>query len=183
MRILLSILVALAFLAGPATASDTDPPYRQVFQDAGQKHNLDWKLLAAIAKKESRFDPNAIGPNGARGMMQVLPETAIGLGVSLWDLTDPALGVDIGAQYFRRLLDVWLNEPGLDEDTRLHFAVAAYHVGPGRLKRLRKEAATRGLNGDRWRGHVEKMVAEDVAPGSAAYVSEVFATRRRYKDG
>lgn len=182
MRLLISVFAALAMLGATAQASDSEPPYRQVFLDAGEKHDLDWKLLAAIAKKESRFDPNAIGPNGARGMMQVLPETAIGMGVSLWDLTDPELGVDIGAQYFRRLLDVWLNEPGLDEETRLRFAVAAYHVGPGRLKRLRKEAAAQGLDRNQWKGHVEKMVAEDVAPGSAAYVSEVFATRRRYSD-
>lgn len=176
---LASLLIVLSTLTNPAAAAG-DLPFRHSFQEAGARYGLDWRLLAAIAKKESRFDPQAVGPNGARGMMQILPETALGMGVSIWDLTDPEKGIDVGARYVRRLLDVWLDEPGLDEETRLRFAVAAYHVGPGRLKRLRDEATARGLDRNRWRGHVERMVAEGVAPGSAAYVTEVFATRARY---
>ncbi len=181
MRVLLLLFMGLALTLGAQTAS-AEPPYKQIFQSVGQKHNLDWRLLAAIAKKESRFDPAAVGPNGAMGMMQVLPETAIGMGASIWDLDEPEGGIEIGAQYFRRLLDVWLNEPGLDEETRLRFAVAAYHVGPSRFKRLRSEASSRGLDRNRWRGHVEKMIADGVAPGSAAYVTDVFNTRARYRN-
>jgi len=181
MRILLSACLALSLLASATPASAfTEPPFRKVFQEAALKHGLDWRLLAAIAKKESRFNPNAIGPNGARGLMQVLPETALGIGANLWDLTDPVGGVDVGARYIRRLLDVWLDEPGLDEETRLQFAVAAYHVGPGRLDRLREQAKAKGLDPNRWHGNVEKMVAERVAPSSAAYVDDVFATRADY---
>ena len=180
MRVFLSVFLALGVLMG-ASGATAEPPYREVFEAAGEKHGIDWRLLAAIAKKESRFDPDAVGPNGARGMMQVLPETAIGMGVSIWDLTDPRQGVEIGALYFKRLLDIWLDEPHLDEETRLRFAVAAYHVGPGRLRRLRKEAGENGLDRNRWAGHVEKMVAKEVAPRSAAYVAEVFATRARYR--
>ncbi len=181
MRFFASVLLAFSLLISASPAS-AEPPFQKLFQDVGAKHDLDWRLLAAIAKKESRFDPEAVGPNGARGLMQVLPETALGMGASIWDLTDPEQGVEIGARYFRRLLDVWLDEPNLSDETRLRFAVAAYHVGPGRLKRLRQEAAAQGLDGDRWAGHVEKMVAEGVAPGSAAYVDEVFATRASYRD-
>lgn len=181
MRIIVSVFLALALLAGASPAA-AEPPFRHVFQEVGEKHGLDWRLLAAIARKESRFNPEAVGPNGARGMMQVLPETALGMGVNIWDLTDPAQGVDVGARYVRRLLDVWLDEPGLDEETRLRFAVAAYHVGPGRLRRLRDEAAAQGLDRNRWHGNVEKMVSDGVAPGSAAYVDEVFATRASYRD-
>jgi len=181
MRIIVSVLLALSILVSASPAS-AELPFRQVFQEVGAKHDLDWRLLAAIARKESRFDPMAVGPNGARGMMQVLPETALGMGANIWDLSDPEQGVEIGARYFRRLLDVWLDDPALDEETRLRFAVAAYHVGPGRFSRLRKEAEAHGLNSNRWDGHVEKMVADGVAPGSAAYVNEVFATRARYRD-
>jgi membrane-bound lytic murein transglycosylase MltF len=181
MRFIVAVLLTLSVLVSAVPAS-AEPPFQKLFQEVGAKHDLDWRLLAAIAKKESRFDPDAVGPNGARGMMQVLPETALGMGASIWDLTDPEQGVEIGARYFRRLLDVWLDEPNLSYETRLRFAVAAYHVGPGRLKRLRQEAVERGLDRDRWAGNVEKMVAEGVARSSAAYVDEVFATRASYRD-
>lgn len=99
-------------------------PYADLFARAGAAHHLDPALLAAVAKQESGFDPSAVSPAGAQGLMQLMPATAKSLGVS--DPFDPAQAVEGAA----KLLDQLLVRFG-----SIELALAAYNAGPGAVAR------------------------------------------------
>ncbi len=88
---------------------------------AARRHNLDPRLLAALVKHESGFDPDARSHAGARGLTQLMPATARGLGV---DADDPLENLDGGARYLREQLDRF---------GTVRLALAAYNAGPGRV--------------------------------------------------
>ncbi|MBC2932329.1 transglycosylase SLT domain-containing protein [Nocardioides sp. zg-1228] len=110
-----------------ATAPGAAPagtPYADLFQRAGSTRGVDPALLAAVARHESGFDPRAVSPAGAQGLMQLMPATARGLGVA--DPFDPAQAVDGAA----RLIGDLLTRFGSVE-----LALAAYNAGPGAVMR------------------------------------------------
>jgi len=84
-------------------------------------NRLDPQLLRAVMVAESAGDPNAVSTAGAQGLMQLMPGTAAGLGVT--DAFDPAQNVAGGARYLRAMLDRFGGD--------VRKAVAAYNAGPG----------------------------------------------------
>lgn len=98
-------------------------PYASLFIAAGKKYNVDPALLAAVAKVESQFNPNAVSSAGALGLMQIMPSTAASLRVNPMD---PPQAVDGAA----RLLQQNLQRFG---STSL--ALAAYNAGPENVKK------------------------------------------------
>jgi len=109
---------------GGAGDSTLTGPYADLFTAAGRRYGVDPALLSAVAKNESSYRPDAVSHAGARGLMQLMPATARGLGV---DAFDPKQAVDGAA----RLLSGYLGD--YDGDVRL--ALAAYNAGPGAVKR------------------------------------------------
>jgi len=109
----------------PATMRPTNAvagvPYADLFNAAGARYGISPRLLAAVAKTESGYDPRAVSPAGARGLMQIMPSTARSLGVA--DAFDPAQAVDGAA----RLLRGTIAEFG----GNLDLALAAYNAGSG----------------------------------------------------
>ena len=91
---------------------------------AARESGVEPALIAAVARAESGFDPRAVSPAGAQGIMQLMPATARGLGVR--DPFDPAESLHGGAQYLRLQLDRF-------GDPRL--ALAAYNAGPAAVAR------------------------------------------------
>jgi hypothetical protein len=104
-------------------AAVTGTPFDQLFAAAGARHGVSPALLAAVARAESSFNPRAVSPAGAQGLMQIMPATARGLGV---DPFDPAQAVDGAA----RLLAENQRRFGTVE-----LALAAYNAGPGAVQR------------------------------------------------
>ena len=102
-----------------------DTPFGAEITAAAKKHGIDPALLAGLVKQESGFDPNAGSPAGARGLTQLMPATAAGLGVT--DVLDPLQSLDGGAKYLRQQLDAFGGDV-----TR---ALAAYNAGPGAVQR------------------------------------------------
>jgi soluble lytic murein transglycosylase-like protein len=118
-RILPDTAVTTASLR-PATLSGLPGvPYANLFGQAAARYGLSPQLLAAVGKVESGYDPNAVSPAGAVGLMQLMPSTAAGLGVNP---SDPAQAIDGAA----RLLSRNLREFG-----SLPLALAAYNAGAG----------------------------------------------------
>ncbi|MBM7059206.1 lytic transglycosylase domain-containing protein [Pseudomonas sp. UL073] len=117
------VAAAPAPVAQPAALAGTQP-YEQLIAAAATAHDLPPALLHAVISVESGYDPRAQSPQGAAGLMQLMPATARELGVS--DVWDPAANVDGGARYLKRMLELFGND--------LSLALAAYNAGPGAVR-------------------------------------------------
>jgi hypothetical protein len=98
-----------------------------MFRRAAEVNNLDEKMLIAVAQKESRFNANAVSRSGAVGLMQFMPRTAAGLGLSVEQLYDAKTSIDYGAAYIGRNLE---NYGG-----NIDLALSAYNQGAGSVSR------------------------------------------------
>src|SRR5271163_3590134 len=88
------------------------------------RHHLDPDLINSVIHAESGFNPRAVSPKGAQGLMQLMPQTAARLGVA--DSFDPNANVEGGTRYLRELLERY--------DFDLIKALAAYNAGPQRVE-------------------------------------------------
>ncbi|KJS08304.1 MAG: hypothetical protein VR73_05605 [Gammaproteobacteria bacterium BRH_c0] len=123
-------------------------PWRENFASSASARNIPLHLLFALSRQESSFEPTIVSPSGARGLMQLMPPTALETarrhGVpyrGIQDLSDPARNIQLGSHYYRQMLDRFNNNRIL--------ATAAYNAGPGRVNSwLRQSAGT--LPYDAW---------------------------------
>jgi len=99
--------------------------FRAIASEKALKYNLDPQLVKAVIKAESNWNPNAISPKGARGLMQLMPSTAYELGV--FNSFDPEDNIDGGTRYLRYLLSRFNGD--------LSLALAAYNAGPARVEK------------------------------------------------
>jgi len=90
-----------------------------------KRHGLDPVLVWAVVSVESAFQPRAVSPKGAQGLMQLMPATARELGVA--DSLDPAQNLDGGTRHLRALLEQYKGD--------LKLALAAYNAGAGAVRR------------------------------------------------
>jgi len=104
----------------PPAASAPAPSPGELADAAADKYGLPRLLVRSVMAAESGFQPDAVSPKGAIGLMQLMPGTAQDLGV---DPRDPAQNVDAGVRYLNDLLDRY--------HRYLWRALAAYNAGPG----------------------------------------------------
>ena len=109
---------------GPAKPA---PPLTDVVATASAAYHLDPDLVNSVIHAESGFNPRAVSPKGARGLMQLMPGTASQLGVI--DSLDPQANVTGGSRYLRELLERY--------NFDLVKALAAYNAGPERVEQYR----------------------------------------------
>jgi soluble lytic murein transglycosylase-like protein len=88
------------------------------------KYDISPALLEALVWQESRWNPHAVSPAGARGLAQLMPGTARVMGI---DSHNPSANLEGGARYLRAQLDTF--------DGNIEKALAAYNAGPGRVER------------------------------------------------
>jgi Transglycosylase SLT domain len=103
-----------------ATRADIDG----IVKEIAAKYQLDPDFVASVIKAESNFNPHAISRKGARGLMQLMPQTANQLGVK--DAFDPQANVEAGTAHLTALLDQYHNDPIK--------ALAAYNAGAHRVQ-------------------------------------------------
>ncbi len=108
----------------PTAAQADQPPYRELVSAAASRYGVDAELITSVIAVESNFDPKAVSRKNARGLMQLLPETAARLGVK--DIFDPKENIDAGTRYLRDLLQMYNND--------LVLTLAAYNAGPDRVQ-------------------------------------------------
>lgn len=105
----------------PATAVAVVARAEHPIDTIARRHGVDPLLVRAVIRVESNFDPRAVSPKGAAGLMQLMPETAMRYGVD--NRFDPAQNVDGGVRYLRDLMAMF--------DGNLSLALAAYNAGEG----------------------------------------------------
>jgi hypothetical protein len=123
MRILsrLAVFLMTSLLTVVAVAAF---PYQSISQEASARYGLPVEFITAVMKQESNFNPSAVSPVGAQGLMQLMPGTARELGVT--DSFDPRQNIFGGANYLRQQLNRFNGNFAL--------AAAAYNAGPGGLQ-------------------------------------------------
>ena len=110
------------------TAEFTCNDYDHIIKHFCQQYDVDEELVKIVIKKESEFNPRAVSSSGAIGLMQLMPETARSLGVK--DPYNPRENIKGGVKYLGYLFKV------IGED--LELVLAAYHAGPGLVRRLNR---------------------------------------------
>lgn len=133
-RIILIFLLLLAIYNIDSIARFFYPlPYRDTIAYYGRVYNVDPLLIAAVIKAESNFDSQAVSERGARGLMQVMPETGLWAAdqigepdIDIKDLFDPETNIKLGAWYLSDL------KKEFDDSNVL--VLAAYNGGRGNVK-------------------------------------------------
>ncbi len=144
-------------------------PFAEQIRGRASHHTVDPALLYGLIRQESRFNPSATSPAGARGLMQVMPATASWLAKKLGmnkpgdkALGDPATNVQLGSAYVRHLLDTLEQSPVL--------VAAGYNAGPRRAQRWRDQRPLEGA-----------VYAESIPIGETRdYVKKVLANATVY---
>ena len=129
-------------------------------------------MLAAQGYQESQLNQNAKSHVGAIGIMQVMPATGAELKVG--DIAVAENNVHAGTKYMDQLMTKYFQDAKFSESNRPLFAFASYNAGPGRISQMRKEAAKRGLDPDKWFNNVEIVTAEKVGIETTTYVRNIY---------
>ena len=138
-------------------------PFEACFEEAAERYDVPQRLLVAIASGESDFNPLAVSSAGAIGVMQIMwPVTARHLGVGNKSrLFDACENIHAGARYFRELLDRYKGNT--------HHALAAYNMGPERIKQHSIPA-----HGQRYSDYIYRRYLElDTVKSNPLYLFEV----------
>jgi hypothetical protein len=113
------------FTSNPVIAPASKQHFRDLILASASRYRVDPDLVTSIIAAESNFDPRAVSRRNARGLMQLLPQTAVQLGVK--NLFDPTENIDAGTRYLSTLLDRYHNN--------LVLTLAAYNAGPQSVQR------------------------------------------------
>ncbi|SFE80357.1 transglycosylase SLT domain-containing protein [Thermophagus xiamenensis] len=135
--------------------------YDNIIKEESRKFDWDWRLIASIIYQESRFLPSAESWAGARGLMQLMPETANYFGVS--NVENPRENIRAGVE-FLRWLDERLKNRVPDPQERIKFVLASYNVGIGHVFDAMKLAEKYGKDPQKWEDNVDYYLLHKSEP-------------------
>jgi len=108
-----------------------------------------------------------------------MPDTGAELKVGDIRVVEP--NIHAGAKYLDQLMTKFFPDAHFDEANRTLFAFASYNAGPGNISRMRREAAKRQLDPDKWFNNVEIVVAEKIGAETTTYVRNIYKYYVAYK--
>ncbi len=134
-----------------------------LIQRYAEKTQWDWRLIAAMIKQESGFNPTARSWAGAMGLMQLMPGTAKKFGLHTYsEIYHPELNIQTGTKYIVWLEDFWKDIQ--DDIERKKFILASYNAGQGHIRDAQRLARKYGYNPQKWDGHVEYFILNKSKP-------------------
>jgi len=176
-----------------SVSGDRISAYDDIIKDGADKLGWDWRLLAALVYKESRFNHSAVSYAGAVGLLQLMPVTLQRFGVK--DPNNPNESLRGGVNYLKYLDGFWL-ERVPDNNERIKFILASYNVGHGHVQDAWRLAYKYGKDNTRWENvayYLERKSKPEVyrdpwvksgyAKGhvTVRYVREVYGLYESYK--
>jgi membrane-bound lytic murein transglycosylase MltF len=170
------------WITNPTTKAQLDAFNQTVifFKKYASQYDFDYLLVVAQGYQESMLN-QAARNGGAVGIMQVKPATAAAAPISIPDITTAENNIHAGVKVLHTISDMYFNDPGIDPMNRLLLTFAAYNAGPTRIAALRKQAAARGLDPNKWFGNVELLVSQSVGQVTVQYVSNIYKYYVAYK--
>jgi membrane-bound lytic murein transglycosylase F len=129
-------------------------PFDASFKKNAKFFAIDWKLVAAIAFKESRFNPVAVGSGGAYGLMQFMPFVASKYKID--GKSTPDEQIRAGCRLVHNSYRAWNSIES--EEQRIKFTLASYNAGQGHVLDAQRLAKKYGLNPQVWDDNVQLMV-------------------------
>lgn len=168
--------------------------YDELIQAQAQSLGWDWRLLAALVYKESRFDTTALSYAGAQGLLQLMPVTLERFGVT--NPNDPAESLKGGVKYLQYLDKFWM-ERVPETNERIKFILASYTIGQGHVDDAWRLTLKYRKNTQSWQEvsnflnlksdpkyYRDPVVKSGYAKGHIAvkYVRDVLALFQSYKD-
>ncbi len=151
------------------------------FRDYSARYDFDYLMMIAQGFQESGLEQSVVSPVGAVGIMQLLPSTAADSAVDIADISIPENNIHAGIKYMRWIVDTYFADDSIDERNKVLFAFASYNAGPNRVQRLRRKAADRGLDPDRWFANVELIAAEEIGRETVQYVGNIYKYYAAYR--
>lgn len=152
-----------------------------LFQKYGGEYDFDYLMIAAQGYQESLLDQSKRNPSGAVGIMQVIPKNAAASPIDIPSVRTADTNIHAGVKMLRNIDDNYFNDPKIDRLNKTLFVFASYNAGPNRIARLRKEAATLGLDPNVWFGNVELVAAKDIGQETVTYVGNIYKYYVAYK--
>ncbi|KAF7963317.1 lytic transglycosylase [Cupriavidus sp. UYMU48A] len=149
------------------------------FEKYGKDYSFDPLMLAAQGFQESQLNQKARSHVGAVGVMQIMPATGKELNVG--NIQETEANIHAGAKYLDKLMTQYFPDAHFSEANRPLFAFASYNAGPGNIAKMRKEAAARGLDPDKWFNNVEIVVAEKIGIETTTYVRNIYKYYAAYR--
>jgi membrane-bound lytic murein transglycosylase MltF len=170
------------WITNPTTKAQLDAFNQTIifFKKYTSQYDFDYLLVVAQGYQESMLN-QAARNGGAVGIMQVKPTTAAAAPISIPDITTAENNIHAGVKVLHTISDTYFNDPGIDPMNRLLLTFAAYNAGPTRIAALRKQAAARGLDPNKWFGNVELLVSQSVGQVTVQYVSNIYKYYVAYK--
>jgi membrane-bound lytic murein transglycosylase MltF len=142
------------------------------FKKYSEQYDMDFLLMAAQGYQESQLRQDAKSQVGAVGVMQVMPAT--GKDLKVGDISQLEPNIHAGVKYMRFMIDQYFAKEPMDQLNKGLFAFAAYNCGPARVQGLRKEAAKRGLDPNKWFNNVEVIASEKIGRETVTYVANIY---------
>jgi len=154
--------------------------YSAIFRKYAGQYDFDYLMIMAQGYQESLLDQRARNSVHV-GIMQVNPKLAAANPINVKNVTDADNNILAGVKMLRDIEQRYFNDPNLKDPDKTMMVFASYNAGPNRIARLRKEAAGRGLDPNKWFNNVELVVAQDVGQETVNYVSNIYKYYVAYK--
>jgi membrane-bound lytic murein transglycosylase MltF len=159
----------------PATAAGEIRKYHETvefFRKYGAQYDMDYLLMIAQGYQESLLDQNAKSDVGAVGVMQLMPAT--GKEMNTGDIAQVEPNIHAGIKYISLMRNEFFGNEPMDARNKILFSFAAYNAGPGRVRKLRKEAAKHGLDPNVWFNNVEIIAGKRIGEETVTYVANIY---------